>query len=164
MTTTIRPATPEDVGQILTFIRGLAEFEHASDQVQATEEDLLRDGFGPNPSFFCLIADHDNVPAGFALCFHTYSTWTGRPGIHLEDLYVEPKFRGIGIGKALLCRVAAVAAQQKCGRLEWSVLDWNTPAIDFYRSLGAEFLHEWRNMRVSGDAIQKVAANSPILS
>lgn len=160
MSTTIRPATAEDVPQILAFIRGLAQYERAADQVQTTAEDLLRHGFGPNPSYFCLIAEQDTVPAGFALCYYTYSTWTGRPGIHLEDLYVEPEFRGLGIGKALLIRVAAVAAEQKCGRLEWSVLDWNTPAIDFYHSLGAEFLHEWRNMRVSGDAIQKMAEGS----
>ena len=157
MGTNIRAATPADIGQILQFIRGLAIYEREPDAVSATEEGLLRDGFGPNPFYFCLIADHDGTPAGFALYFYNYSTWMGRPGLYLEDLYVEPEFRGRGIGRALLRRVAAIALENNCGRLQWEVLDWNTPAIDFYRAMGAEFLDEWRNVRLTGDAIRKLA-------
>jgi GNAT superfamily N-acetyltransferase len=154
---TIRAATPADVGQILQFIRGLAAYEREADAVQATEEALLRDGFGHNPFYYCLIAEHDGGPAGFALYFYNYSTWMGRPGLYLEDLYVEPTFRGLGIGKALLQRVAAIALENNCGRLQLEVLDWNTPAIDFYRAMGAEFLDEWRNVRLTGEAIRKLA-------
>jgi GNAT superfamily N-acetyltransferase len=125
--------------------------------VVATEEGLLRDGFGPNPYYFCLIAEHDGQPAGFALFFYNYSTWMGRPGIYLEDLFVLPEFRGLGIGKALLRRVAAVAMEKGCERLQWEVLDWNTPAIDFYSAMGAEFLDEWRNVRLDGAAIRRLA-------
>src|ERR1035438_6757136 len=157
MTTTIRTATEADVPQILAFIRALAVYERAPDAVTATEAGLLRDGFGPNPIYFCLIADHDGRPAGFALYFFNYSTWKGRPGIYLEDLFVQPDFRGLGIGKALLRQVAAIAVQKGCPRLQWEVLDWNTPAIDFYRAMGAEFLDEWRNVRVSGEALQELA-------
>jgi GNAT superfamily N-acetyltransferase len=160
MKTTIRAATPSDVGQILAFIRGLALYEREPDAVSATEEGLLRDGFGPNPFYSCLIAEHDSAPAGFALYFYNYSTWMGRPGLYLEDLYVEPEFRGLGIGKALLQKVAAIALEKNCGRLQWEVLDWNTPAIDFYRAMGAEFLDEWRNVRLTGDAIKKLAEGS----
>ena len=119
---------------------------------------LLRDGFGPNPFFQCLIADYDGQPAGFAFYFFNYSTWMGRPGIYLEDLFVFPEFRGTGIGKALLKQVAAIAVEKGCRRLQWEVLDWNTPAIDFYRALGAEFLDEWRNVRLDGEALDRLAA------
>jgi len=118
----------------------------------------LRDGFGPNPIFYCLMAESDGWPAGFALYFFNYSTWLGRPGIYLEDLFVSPEFRGLGIGKALLQQVAAVALQKGCQRLQWEVLDWNTPAIDFYKAMGAEFLDEWRNVRLGGDALTRLAA------
>ena len=154
---TIRDAKPEDVPQILNFIKGLALYERAPHEVTATEEGLLRDGFGPNPIYFCLIAEQDGAPAGFALFFFNYSTWKGCPGVYLEDLYVEPHFRGLGIGKALLKRVAAFALERGCQRLQWEVLDWNTPAIDFYKVMGAEFLDEWRNVRVSGDALARLA-------
>ena len=157
MATTIRPATRADIPQILTFIRALAAYERAPDAVIATEAGLERDGFGPNPIYFCLIAEHDGGAAGFALYFYNYSTWMGRPGLYLEDLYVEPEFRGKGIGKTLLQEVAAIALENNCGRLQWEVLDWNTPAIDFYLAMGAEFLDEWRNVRLSGDAIRKLA-------
>jgi GNAT superfamily N-acetyltransferase len=157
MATTIRSATEADVPQILTFIRALATYERAPDAVTATEAGLQRDGFGPNPFYRCLIADEDGQPAGFALYFFNYSTWLGRPGIYLEDLYVLPEFRGRGIGKALLKQVAAVAVEKNCQRLQWVVLDWNKLAIDFYRAMGAEFLDEWRNVRVSGQAIQRLA-------
>jgi GNAT superfamily N-acetyltransferase len=157
MATTIRPATRDDVPQILAFIHGLAEYEREPDAVTATEDDLLRDGFGPNPFYFCLIAEHNDKPAGFAFYFFNYSTWMGRPGLYLEDLFVLPEFRGFGIGKALLQRVAAVAVENRCPRLQWEVLDWNTPAIDFYAAMGAEFLDAWRNVRVTGDALLKLA-------
>ena len=157
MATTIRTATEADVPQILEFIRALAAYEREPDAVTATEADLLRDGFGPNPFYVCLIADLDGQPAGFAFYFFNYSTWKGRPGLYLEDLCVHPEFRGLGIGKALLERVAAIAVEKNCPRLQWEVLDWNTPAIDFYRAMGAEFLDEWRNVRVSGDALLRLA-------
>lgn len=158
MATTIRTATPADVPQILAFIRALAAYERAPDAVVATEEGLLRDGFGPRPFWECLIAEHDGRPAGFALYFFNYSTWVGRPGIYLEDLFVMPEMRGLGIGKALLKRVAAVAVENGCERLQWAVLDWNTPAIDFYAAMGGEFLDEWRNVRVSGEPLRRLAA------
>jgi len=158
MAMTIRTATEADVPQILTFIRALAAYEREPDAVTATEAGLLHDGFGPNPFYQCLMAEQDGRPAGFALFFFNYSTWKGCPGIYLEDIFVQPEFRGLGIGKALLQQVAAVAVQKGCPRLQWEVLDWNTPAIDFYRAMGAEFLDEWRNVRVSGDALQRLAA------
>ena len=157
MATTIRTATPEDVPEILAFIRALAAYEREPDAVTATEDGLLRDGFGANPFYFCLMAERDGRAAGFALYFYNYSTWLGRPGLYLEDLFVHPEFRGLGIGKALLKKVAAVALEKGCERLQWEVLDWNTPAIEFYRAMGAEFLDEWRNVRVSGDALLRLA-------
>lgn len=157
MPITIHPATPADVPRILAFIRDLALYEKAPKEVTATEEGLLRDGFGPNPFYFCLMAEQDGEPAGFALFFFNYSTWKGCPGVYLEDLFVEPRFRGTGIGKALLQRVAAFAVERGCQRLQWEVLDWNTPAIDFYRAMGADFLDEWRNVRVSGEALLRLA-------
>jgi GNAT superfamily N-acetyltransferase len=157
MSTTLRTATPADVPQILEFIRALAAYERAPDAVTATEAGLMRDGFGPSPFYFCLIAEHDGKPAGFALYFFNYSTWMGQPGIYLEDLFVHPEFRGLGIGKALLKKVAETAVEKGCERLQWEVLDWNTPAIEFYRAMGAEFLDEWRNVRVSGEAIRRLA-------
>jgi GNAT superfamily N-acetyltransferase len=157
MATTIRPAAAADAPLILAFIRALAAYERAPDAVSATEEGLLRDGFGPHPFYECLIAEWDGRPAGFALYFFNYSTWMGRPGIYLEDLFVEPELRGRGIGKALLQRVAAAAVEKGCQRLQWEVLDWNTPAIDFYSAMGAEFLDEWRNVRVSGEALERLA-------
>jgi GNAT superfamily N-acetyltransferase len=164
--TTIRKAVAGDVGLILEFIRALAVFEREPDAVTATEADLLRDGFGDSPYFHCLIAESDDPdtpdgekkPAGFAFYFFNYSTWTGRPGLYLEDLFVHPEFRGLGIGKALLARVAAIAVEKGCPRLQWEVLDWNTPAVDFYAGLGASFLDEWRNVRMTGDALAKLAA------
>ena len=157
MDLTIRPATPADVPLILDFIRALAAYEREPDAVSATEEGLLRDGVGPNPFYACLIAELDGQPAGFALYFFNYSTWLGRPGLYLEDIFVPVELRGKGVGKALLQRVAAVAVEKNCPRLQWEVLDWNTPAIDFYRAMGAEFLDEWRNVRISGEALQRLA-------
>jgi GNAT superfamily N-acetyltransferase len=157
MATTIRSATQADIPLILKFIRALATYEREPDAVTATEADLRRDGFGPNPFYFCLIAEHDGHAAGFALYFFNYSTWVGRPGLYLEDLFVPPELRGRGIGKELLKRVAAIAVEKNCPRLQWEVLDWNTPAIDFYRAMGAEFLDEWRNVRMSGEALRRLA-------
>src|ERR1700734_3875211 len=155
----IRTATPADIPLILDLIRALATYERAPDAVDATPADLLRDGFGEHPRFECLIAESENgEPAGFALYFYNYSTWRGRSGIHLEDLFVLPRFRGQGIGKALLARVAARAAERGCLRLQWDVLAWNQPAIDFYQSLGAQFLDEWRIMRVTDEGIRSLAA------
>ena len=161
---TIRPATPADVPRILTFIHGLAAYEREPEAVHATEADLLRDGFGPAPRFHCLIAELKAAchptPAGFALYFHNYSTWRGHTGIHVEDLFVLPEHRGKGIGKALLTRVAAIAVEEGCSRLQWDVLEWNTPAIGFYEQLGATMLMDWRTMRVTGDALPNLAAQS----
>jgi GNAT superfamily N-acetyltransferase len=157
MATTIRPATTADVPQILTFIRALATYEREPDAVIATEADLLRDGFGANPFYSCLIAEFNNQAAGFAFYFFNYSTWMGRPGLYLEDLFVYPEFRGQGIGKALLASVAAIAVEKNCPRMQWAVLDWNTPAIDFYRAMGAEFMDEWRNVRITGEALARLA-------
>jgi GNAT superfamily N-acetyltransferase len=160
MAISIRAATAADVPQILTFVRALAEYEREPDAVAATEADFLRDGFGPNPFYFCLIAESNEAPAGFALYFFNYSTWLGRPGLYLEDLFVLPGFRGLGVGKALLQRVAAIAVEKGCLRLQWEVLDWNKPAIDFYAAAGAEFLDTWRNVRVTGDALLRLAAGA----
>lgn len=157
MPLTIRPATAADVPQILGFIHALAVYERAPDAVSATEADLLRDGFGPHPYYSCLIAELDGRPVGFAFYFFDYSTWLGRPGIYLEDLFVYPDSRGLGIGKALLQRVAAIAIEKGCARLKWQVLDWNTPAIEFYTAMGAEFMDEWRTVRLSGDPLLRLA-------
>jgi GNAT superfamily N-acetyltransferase len=159
----IRAAVPTDIPLILDLIRALAVYEREPEAVKTTEADLLRDGFGPHPVFECLIAENDGEPAGFALFFYNYSTWRGRTGIHLEDLFVLPKFRGLGLGKSLLSRVAARAAEQGCVRLQWDVLEWNQTAIDFYQGLGAKFLDEWRIMRVNDDAIQALARLEPAL-
>lgn len=157
MATTIRPAARADIPLILNFIRSLAAYERAPQAAVATEADLEEHGFGANPLFFCLIAEHDGRPAGFALYFFNYSTWTGKPGIYVEDLFVEPELRGLGIGKALLQKVAAIAQEKGCPRLQWAVLDWNTPAIDFYRSLGGEFMDEWRTVRLNEEALARLA-------
>src|SRR5579863_6991941 len=160
MATSIRSATPADVPQILAFVHALALYERAPDAVTATEADLLRDGFGPNPYYFCMIAEHEDRPAGFAFYFFDYSTWLGRPGIYLEDLFVHPEFRGLGIGKALLRKLAAIAVERNCARLKWQVLGWNTPAIDFYAAMGAEFMDEWRSVQVSGEPLLRLAGQS----
>jgi GNAT superfamily N-acetyltransferase len=164
MPATIRNATRRDIPEILNFIRALAVYERAPDAVIATEAGLERDGFGPHPYFHCLIAEFDGRPAGFAFYFFDYSTWLGRPGIYLEDLFVHPEFRGRGVGKALLQRVAAIAVEKGCARLQWQVLDWNTPAIDFYRAMGADFPNEWLNARVRGEALLQLAGVTPPLA
>jgi GNAT superfamily N-acetyltransferase len=153
----IRPATPADVPEILAFIRELAEYERAPEQAVAKPEDLLRDGWGHDPKFRVVIAEWQGTPAGFALFFYNYSTWQGRPGLYLEDLFVRPVFRGKGIGKALLLHLAEIAVRENCGRFQWQVLDWNAPAIDFYKSLGAVVMKEWLTMRVEGEALERLA-------
>jgi len=155
--THIRSATPADVPLIYSFIRELAEYEREPHAVRITEMELLRDGFGENRYYECLIAEEDQQAAGFALYFPIYSTWQG-PSLHLEDLFVRPEFRGRGIGKALLREVAAAAVKRGCKRLQWDVLEWNGPAIRFYHSIGATMLQEWRRMRVTDQALQALAA------
>jgi len=157
---TIRPATAEDAATIVALIRGLAEYERLSHLAEVTEADLLRDGFGAVPRFHCLIAEWEGAPVGFALYFYNYSTFKGRAGIYLEDLFVWPEYRGRGIGKALLLKVAKIAVEEQCGRYEWNVLDWNTPSIQFYESLGARRMSEWLPMRIEGEALLHLAAKS----
>jgi len=154
----IREATAEDAPLIVTMIRELAEFEHALDQVHITPDDVLRDGFGPNPHFHTLLAEWDGQPAAYALYFFTYSTWAARPSLYVEDLFVRAAFRGKGIGKALMQRMAAVASERRCQGMRWEVLNWNTPAIDFYRSLGAEVFSDWLPVRLTGNAFDDFAA------
>jgi GNAT superfamily N-acetyltransferase len=153
----IRPATPSDVPLMRELIHDLATYEREPHSVQITEEQLLEDGFGAERYFECLIAEYNGAPAAFALFCSIYSTWRGR-SLHLEDLFVRPEFRGHGIGKALLTRIAAIAVERKCARLQWDVLAWNKPAIDFYNSLDATMLDEWRRMRVTDEALTALAA------
>jgi len=154
---TLRLATRADVPLVLQFIRGLAEYERLPHAVVATEELLADQLFGAHPGAEVLIAEWDGAPAGFALFCHNFSTFLGRRGLWLEDLYVEPEHRGRGIGKALLVRLASIAVERGCGRLEWSVLDWNTDAIGFYQSLGAIAMDEWTTFRVAGEALDRLA-------
>lgn len=156
----IRGATAEDILLILQFIRELAEYEKEPRAAVATAEDLKRDGFSSNPKFRVVIAEWEGDPAGFAFFFYHYSTWRGQPTLFLEDLFVRPRFRGKGIGKALLVHLAKIAVRENCGRFEWQVLDWNTPAIEFYKSLGAVAMKEWLTMRVTGEALSKLAAQA----
>ena len=155
--TTIRPAAPMDVPTILRFVRELAAFEREPDAVHATEEALTDALFGPRPAAEAAIAEREGEPVGFALFFHNYSTWTGRRGLYLEDLYVTPDARGCGVGRALLACLAAIAVERGCARFEWSVLDWNADAIAFYRAMGAEGLDEWTVQRVAGPALARLA-------
>lgn len=158
---TIRPATPADVHQILRFIQALADYEKLRHQAVATVAELERTLFGERPYAEVLIGEWHGQPAGFALYFHNYSTFLAKPGIYLEDLFVDPSMRGKGIGKALLKRLAAIAVDRGCGRLEWSVLDWNEPAIGFYKSLGAEPMSEWTIFRVTGDSLTALGTEGP---
>jgi GNAT superfamily N-acetyltransferase len=153
----IRRATADDIPLILEFIRELAEYERAPEEAIATPEDLRRDGFSAEPRFFVEIAEWQAEPAGFALWFFNYSTWQGKAGLYLEDLFVRPRFRRKGIGKALLTYLAKVAVEKGCGRYQWQVLDWNTPAIEFYESLGAATMKTWLTMRVSGESLVRLA-------
>ncbi len=154
----IAPVTAGDVPVLWSLIRGLAEYERLLEQFVATEDGLRASLTGPPPSAEALLARVDGEPVGFALFFHNYSTFLARRGLYLEDLFVLPAWRGRGIGKRLFARVARVAAERGCGRLEWSVLDWNEPAIRFYRGLGAEALDGWTVYRLTGSALQRAAA------
>ena len=153
----IDPAVEADVPLILDLIRDLAEYEKLSDQVTATEADIARSLFGEQPRAEAVIARLDGEAIGFALFFHNYSTFLGRPGLYLEDLYVRPAFRGRGFGRRLLVHLARIAVDRGCGRFEWSVLDWNAPAIAAYRRAGAVPLEDWTVYRLTGDALKRLA-------
>jgi GNAT superfamily N-acetyltransferase len=158
MILSIRPAIAADISLIGQFIRDLAEYEKLAHAVRFDEGIMAQKLFGARPYAEVLIGEIDGTPQGFALFFHNFSTFEGRPGIYLEDLFVRPEARGSGLGKALLARLAALAVERDCARLEWSVLDWNTPAIDFYKALGARMMDEWTVMRVDGAALSELAA------
>jgi GNAT superfamily N-acetyltransferase len=156
---TIRAATPEDVPLILDFIRGLAEYERLAHEVEATEALLTASLFPEDGrrAAECILAFDEGAPAGFAVFFSSFSTFLARPGLYLEDLFVVPERRGRGVGKALILHLARLANERGCGRMEWSVLDWNKPAIDFYEGLGARRLVEWTTCRLAGDALGRYA-------
>jgi GNAT superfamily N-acetyltransferase len=153
----IRVATEEDVPLILRFIKELATYERLSHEVSVTEELLTDSLFGERRVAEALLGYLEDDPAGFAIFFHNFSTFLGKPGIYLEDLYVRPEFRGAGVGRALLVHLAKLARERGCGRLEWSVLDWNEPAIGFYKSIGASPVSGWTVYRVSGEALKELA-------
>ena len=155
----IRTATPEDVPIILQLIHDLATYERAPDEVTATKEQLNQVLFGPRPAAEVVLALEGNAPVGFAVFFHNFSTWLGRPGLYLEDLFVKPEERGKGYGRALLVHLANIARDRGCGRMEWAVLDWNEPAIQFYRKLGAQPMDEWTVFRLTGDGIARLAGS-----
>jgi GNAT superfamily N-acetyltransferase len=153
----IRPACVEDVPVILYLIRDLATYERAPDEVTATEEQLVDVLFGEKPAAEVLLAFEEGSPVGFAVYFFNFSTWLGRPGLYLEDLFVKPEKRGKGYGRVLLVELAKIARDRGCGRMEWAVLEWNEPAIKFYRALGAKPMDEWTVFRLTGDGIAKLA-------
>lgn len=168
--TTIRAATERDVPLILELIRDLAEYERAPENAVATPDLIMEHLFGrapgsesrtTGPIAECLIGEVDGRAEGFAVFFHNFSTWIGKPGLYLEDLFVRPRSRGVGLGKALLVELAKIARDRGCGRMEWAVLDWNTPAIEFYKSLGATAMDEWTVYRVEGAAIARLAQSEP---
>ena len=162
MEITIRTAAAADVPLIFQFIRGLAEYERLADEVTATEAGLKESLFGPRPAAEVLIAEAGPEPVGFALFFHNYSTFLGQRGLYLEDLFVKPEWRHRGVGRRLLAHLARLAVERQCGRFEWAVLDWNDPAIQFYRSLGAQPMHDWTVFRVTREALTALAAASPV--
>jgi GNAT superfamily N-acetyltransferase len=158
----IRPATADDVRLIAQLIRELAEYERLADAAVATEDALREQLFGERPAAEVLITEADGEPAGFALFFHTFSTFLGKRGLYLEDLFVRPEFRGLGLGKHLMAALARIAVQRDCGRFEWSVLDWNAPSIAFYRKLGAVGMDEWTVQRLEGDALHALASHDAL--
>ncbi len=157
MALVIRPVRAGEAALVRQFVRELAEYEKLLHEVEATEAMIEAALFGPQPRIFCDLAEWDGTPAGFALWFLNFSTFSGRSGIYLEDLFVRPAFRGKGIGKALMVHLARRCVAEGWGRLQWSVLDWNTPSIDFYKSLGGVLMDEWTVVRVSGDALKRLA-------
>jgi GNAT superfamily N-acetyltransferase len=157
---TIRAATRDDVGAMLALMYELAEFEKLTHLFIATEADLGDALFGTRPSAEAIVAERDGKIIGYALFFHNYSTFLGRRGLYLEDLYVQPAERGTGLGSQMLRYLAALAVERRCGRFEWSVLDWNQPAIDFYQKMGATVLPEWRIVRITGDSLDQLAASA----
>jgi GNAT superfamily N-acetyltransferase len=162
MNLVIRPATPDDCSTIVNHIRELASFENLEHEMVATPEQFHQHLFGPRPVIEAVMADFDGEPAGFALFFTNFSTFMGKPGIYLEDLYVREKFRRQGIGKALISSLAKIAVERDYGRFEWSVLDWNAPAIAFYRSIGAIRMDEWTVQRLTGEPLAQLAAQAPV--
>lgn len=156
----IKPATPDDVPLMLDLIRELAEYEHEPEAAQATPQQLHAALFGERPAAEAAIAWLDGEGVGWALWFQNFSTWTGKPGLWLEDLYVRPPFRNRGVGKALLVYLAGLCVERGYGRFEWSVLDWNTPSIAFYESLGAQAMSEWTNYRLTGEALLRLAGRT----
>lgn len=160
MTISIRAATAADIPLIAELIRALAEYEKLAHEVRFDEAVLAAKLFGPRPYAEVVIGELNGAPQGFALFFHNFSTFEGKPGIYLEDLFVKPEARGSGLGKALLSHLAALAVERDCARLEWSVLDWNAPAIGFYKSLGAKLMDEWTVMRVDGAALTQLGAGA----
>jgi GNAT superfamily N-acetyltransferase len=159
VTLSIRPAIPADLPLIAGFIRDLAEYEKLSHEVRFDEAKLGENLFGARPYAEVVIGEIDGTPQGFALFFHNFSTFEGRPGIYLEDLFVRPEARGSGLGKALLAHLAKLCVERDCARVEWWVLDWNAPSIGFYQSLGAKLMDEWTVMRVDGEALMKLAGS-----
>jgi GNAT superfamily N-acetyltransferase len=154
----IRPAGPEDVGTVMSLIRQLAEYERAPGHVHGTEE-LLSDGlFGPHANAEAVLAEVEDAPVGFALFFHTFSTWEARRGLWLEDLFVLPEHRRAGIGRMLLAHLARIALERGYARFEWTALDWNTPALDFYATLGARVMVQWRTLRLEGEALKRLGS------
>lgn len=160
MTLRISPATRDDAELILDLVRELAEYEKLSHEVVATADDVRASLFGERPAAEALIARQGEQPVGFAIFFHNYSTFLARPGIHLEDLFVRPAARGRGVGRALLVEVARIARDRNCGRLEWSVLDWNAPALAFYERIGARVMAEWQLHRLTGESLAELAASA----
>ena len=161
MTATIRPCRPDDAETLVNLVRALAVYEKLEPFARAAPEAFRAHLFGPRPAAEAILAEVDGEPVGFALFFATFSTFRGQPGLYLEDLFVQPEHRGRGIGKALLATVARLAVARGCGRLEWSVLDWNAPAIGFYRSLGARPMDEWTTYRLDDEPLARLASRAP---
>ena len=157
-TISVRPITEKDVSALMALILELADYEHLD--VVTTEKDLLRDGFGPNRKFRSLIAEYEGKPAGYAMFYDFYSSFRGRCGLFLEDIYVQPALRNKGIGKALLAHVAKISKEENYFGMQWEVLDWNQPSIEFYERIGGKFMDEWRLVSLSGDALQKIAESA----